>query len=86
MMFHRSVNFYHRFIPRGAELLQPLHALLNSMSKLQELTWNKEAIAAFKATKEALGNATLLYYPKPDAPTCLMTDAPNIAVGAVLQQ
>lgn len=27
-----------------------------------------------------------LFYPKPDAPICLMTDASDIAVGAVLQQ
>ena len=47
------------------------------------LTWNEEA---FIVTKEASANATLLYYPKPDAPTCLFTDASNTAVGAVLQQ
>ena len=28
------VNFYHRFIPHGAELLQPLHALLTSVNIL----------------------------------------------------
>ena len=32
------INFYHRFIPHGAELLHPLHALLNSKSKSQELS------------------------------------------------
>ena len=36
--------------------------------------------------KEALADATLLVYPKPDAPTCVMTDASDITVGAVLQQ
>ena len=36
--------------------------------------------------EEDLANATLLVYPKPDAPTCVMTDASDIAVGAVLQQ
>ena len=48
--------------------------------------WNEETTAAFMATKEALANATLLYYPTPDAPTCLLTDASGTAVGAVLQQ
>ena len=80
------INFYHRFIPHGAELLHPLHALLNSKSKSQELSWNEDTTAAFLATKEALANATLLVYPKPDAPTCVMTDASDIVVGAVLQQ
>ena len=32
------INFYHRFIPHGAELLHPLHTLLNSKSKSQELS------------------------------------------------
>ena len=36
--------------------------------------------------KDALANACLLYYPTPDAPTCLTTDASDTAVGAVLQQ
>ena len=36
--------------------------------------------------KEALANASLLFYPTPDAPTCLITDASDMAVGAVLQQ
>ena len=80
------INFYHHFIPHCAELLHPLHGLLNSKSKSQELSWNEDTTAAFLATKEALANATLLVYPKPDAPTCVMTDAFDIAVGAVLQQ
>ena len=50
------------------------------------LTWNDNALAAFNATKDALARALLLSYPNPDAPTCLMTDASDSAVGAVLQQ
>ena len=81
------VNFYHRFLPHCADLMQPLHALLTAASpKSQTLTWNDTALAAFYATKEALANASLLSYPKADAPTCLMTDASDTAVGAVLQQ
>ena len=67
--------------------MQPLHSLLSSSkSKSQILTWTDSAIAAFNATKDALANASLLSYPQPDAPTCLMTDASDTAVGAVLQQ
>ena len=36
--------------------------------------------------KEALDKALLLFYQDSEAPTCLMTDASNTAVGAVLQQ
>ena len=47
------------------------------------LNRNENALAAFKATKEVLANASLLSYRKDDA---LMTDASDTAVGAVLQQ
>ena len=67
--------------------MQPLHALLTaSKPKAQALNWNDDALAAFNATKEALASASLLTYPTTDAPTCLMTDASDTALGAVLQQ
>ena len=81
------VNFYHRFLPHCAELMRPLHALISSTKpKSQPLIWTDSALAAFKATKEALAKASLLFYPKSDAPTSLMKDASDTAVGAVLQQ
>ena len=78
------VNFYHRFLPHCAELMQPLHSLLKGKS--QTLAWNEAATTSFQATKDALAKASLLTYPTPNAPTCLMTDASDTAVGAVLQQ
>ena len=54
--------------------------------KSQFLTWTDSAVAAFIATKEVLADASLLFYLQPDAPTCLMTDTSDTAVGAVLQQ
>ena len=81
------VNFYHRLIPHCAETLQPLNELLSgSKDSTKELPWNDTAAAAFTATKEALANVALLSHPKLDAPTCMMTDASDVAVGAVLQQ
>ena len=81
------VNFYHRFLPHCAELMLPLHALLNSdKPKSQTITWNDTALAAFYTPKDALTTATLLSYPQPDSPSCLVTDASNVSVGAVLQQ
>lgn len=55
--------------------MKPLHTHLNG---------NDRALTAFNTTKEALANATLLRYPVADAPTSLMTDASDIAAGAVL--
>ena len=80
------INFYHRFIPHGAQLLQPLHNLLTITKNKMELQWTEQTIAAFAAVKQALVQATLLVHPKPDAPTHIMCDASDNAVGAVLQQ
>ena len=81
------VNFYHRFIPHCATLLDPLNNLLsNPGSNTRQLLWNEQASTAFTAVKEALAEATLLSHPKPHAPTCTMADASECAVGAVLQQ
>ncbi len=77
------MNFYRRFIPHGASLLQPLHVLL-SKSSPKELVWSESATAAFSAIKDALAQATLLVHPKVGAPTSIMTSC--TAVGAVLQQ
>ena len=81
------VNFYHRFIPGCARILQPLHNMLTGSSKSdQRLVWTPDAEAALTEVKEALSNATLLVHPQSDAPTCIITDVSDIAVGAVLQQ
>ena len=78
------VNFYHRFIPNCASILGPLNSLL--AAKDHRLTWSEEATASFNSIKESLTMATLLTHPKPFAPTCIMSDASDTAVGAVLQQ
>ena len=83
------VNFYHRFIPHSAVILQPLHALLSShpaRPKSVPLSWTGDAITAFIDIKAALSQATLLAHPHPSAHICLMTDASNSGIGGALQQ
>ena len=74
-----------QFLQAFARILQPLN-ILAATTKKEEWTWNEQAAAAFQAAKTALAEATLLCHPVPDAPTSIMTDASDIAVGAVLQQ
>ena len=81
------VNFYHRFIPHCADILTPLNSLLKTTSNnSRTLHWTDTATTAFKDIKNALADATLLVHPKPGAPINIMTDASDIAIGAVLQQ
>ena len=81
------INFYHRFDPGCASILQPLHDLLSPPSKKDtQLTWTSEAASAFTRSKDALAAASLLCHPQLDAPTCIIVDASDRAVGAVLEQ
>lgn len=82
--FLGMINFYHRFIPKAADILHPLNDLLKSKTK--ELDWSTSTTAAFRRVKTLLAEATMLNHPIPDSPTCIMTDASDVAVGAVLQQ
>ena len=81
------INFYHRFIPSCAQILQPLNDLLSSATKKDApLHWTDSGLTAFKRIKEALANASVLLHAQPHPPTCIVTDASDVAVGAVLQQ
>ena len=81
------INFYHRFVPNCAGILQPLNAVLShSLANDRVLSWTPLTTDAFKQAKQMLARATMLFHPKPDALTSIMTDASNKAVGAVLQQ
>nr|XP_037273800.1 golgin subfamily A member 1-like [Rhipicephalus microplus] len=81
------VNFYRRFIPKCANILHPLHSLLvASGSKATAIQWNDQSTQAFRMIKEALANATMLTYPQLGVPQCVMVDASDAAIGAVLQQ
>ena len=81
------INFYRRFIPGTAKILQPLNDLLQGAKKgNMPITWSKEAKTSFSESKRALANATMLAHPIPDAPISLAVDASDFAIGAVLQQ
>ena len=60
--------------------------LSHSLANDRVLSWTQLTTDAFKQAKEMLARATMLFHPKPDALTSIMTDASNKAVGAVLQQ
>ena len=52
----------------------------------KELAWTDAAVKAFTTAQDALANATRLSHPVLNGTTSLMTDASEVAVGAVLQQ
>ena len=83
--FVGMVNFYHRFIPHAAKIMQPLYQALSSKAK-NLITWTDIMFEAFNSTKSALAQVTLLAHPHSDAPTALTVDASDKAIGGVLEQ
>ena len=83
--FNGMVNFYRRFIPNCADLLQPLTDCLRGRAT-GRVELNADAEAAFNAAKEALANAVNLQHFDSNASLSLAVDASDVALGAVLQQ
>lgn len=85
--FLGMLNFYRRFIPRAAKVQAPLNALLvGSVKGTDPVNLTGDALIAFDQSKESLCNAALLAHPDTQAKLALVTDASDLAMGAVLQQ
>ena len=82
--FLGMVNFYHRFIPHAASLMESLYQAVSGKGKLVE--WTDDMNIAFVKAKEALAGATMLVHPNANALTALTVDASDQAVGGVLEQ
>lgn len=82
--FIGMMNYYHRFIPRLAEILSPLHELANR--KKSEFSWEPAHQNAFDKSKSMLSSAVTLAFPRQDIPIQVVADASSTAIGAVLQQ
>lgn len=80
--------FCTEFIPNYAKLVAPLNELLKGETKnsIRKINWTKEALKAFEAAKEEIAKVTFRFLPDINKPFILITDASNIAYGAVLVQ
>ena len=79
--FLGMLNYYHRFLPDAATILEPLHQLLRKGSTWQ---WRKEQQEAFAKFKELLESPELLVHFDPAKELVFATDASDYSVGAVL--
>ena len=79
------VNFYRRFIPRCADIVEPLTKLMSSKNT-RSFALGDAAVHAFEEIKTALANATMLAHQRPGAPLSVVVDASDVAVGGILQQ
>ena len=81
------IGFYRRMIPRFADVVFHLTELIRLCPKSKELMWNEQQSQAFSDSKAALADACTLPHPLPQCSEYeLVTDASQVAVGAVLHQ
>ena len=74
-------NFYHRFVPRFADIAAPL---TNLTGNNLVFNWEEKHEKAFKALKHLLSSPPVIVYPKPSDTFTLATDASDVGLEAVL--
>lgn len=82
------VNYYRRFIPHIADKIGPLQTQITKYTKLkkqQQWIWSEECNTTIEQLKHEVAHAVLLRHPIDDT-VYNITDASNVAVGAVLHQ
>ena len=81
-------NYYHRFVPKIAEITAPLNELSGGPKSTNrtKIKLNEIHIQAFTNTKAVLANTTTLSYEDHNKPLMLFSDASDTHVGAVLEQ
>lgn len=75
------LNFYRRFIPKAADILQPLNDLLKAKTPWN---WGEAQEKAFQASKEALIKSKALVHFDGDKPIVVAADSSSYGIGAVL--
>ena len=81
-------NYYHRFVPKIAEITAPLNELSGGPKSTNraKIKLNESHIQAFNNTKSILAHTTTLSYEDHSKPLILFSDASDTHVGAVLEQ
>lgn len=69
-------------------MIDPLNKFLVGARKKDQrpVIWDDESEQAFTIAKERIAAASLLHFPKENAPLVLRTDASDTTIGAVLEQ
>uniref|UniRef100_A0A5S6QL91 RT_RNaseH_2 domain-containing protein n=1 Tax=Trichuris muris TaxID=70415 RepID=A0A5S6QL91_TRIMR len=75
------LNFYDRFLPNRANVLEPLYRLLKQHARWN---WSEDADRAFREAKALLSSSSCLTLYDSRRPLVVTCDASSIGIGAVL--
>ena len=75
------LNYYHRFIPAFADLMHTIQKLLKRNVKFE---WIEDCDKACRIATEMLAQDPILYYPDPNKPWIIETDASKTAFAGIL--
>ena len=75
------INYYGKFLPNAATVLNPLNHLLHKDVKWK---WSKECQASFELAKKTLTSSKVLTHYDPKLPIRLAGDASAYGIGAVI--
>lgn len=79
-------NYYRKFIPNFATIIEPLTNLTKTDKKNKKLLWTEKCETALNRVKQAFASEPILRLPNTDQPFILCTDASSVGIGACLLQ
>lgn len=81
--FIQFANYYRRFIQNFSHFSKPITSISGKKAKF---IWSEKCQESFEYLKKCLENPPVLKYPDFERPFTIITDASNLAAGAVLTQ
>ncbi|KAJ8731369.1 hypothetical protein PYW07_004533 [Mythimna separata] len=86
--FLGMLNFYRDCLPNQADMQSELNKYLHNGKKNDKtpITWTPTAEQAFQKCRQSILECVTLTHPIAGTPLCIMTDASDHGIGAVLQQ
>jgi len=84
--FLGAALFFKNFIPHYSTLVAPLNDMTKQSFNWDSSTWTLDYRSIFEQVKDALQDATSIFYPNYNLLWLLRTDASQLGVGAVLLQ
>jgi transposase InsO family protein len=79
------INYFHDFCSHHAEIMKPLHDMIQNYQKKTRgrlLVWNDEGALAFDKIIAEISKNHQMFFPREDCPIFLQTDASDYGIGA----